>query len=336
MARIKCIMMQRDETQLLLPWLRHHGALFGFENLIVLDNGSRDTGVLATLACFERAGVRVERAHAQPQDFLDKGRHVARVIAGLDAASGPEDGYDFALPIDCDEFLAVFDEFGLSCSRRAIDRAFDALLGERRALAIEMSLTNVVGRPGWFAADTLQKGFLPAGSVQEVDHGFHHLRSRLEDGMRWTRFCFLHFHNKPFETLVAHARRKLDGLVDHHDLDALRRYRGMNYHLVPYFFMTEAQYRSIPDRMLTLTAPGFIDLAAALGTDRMLFGGPATETDGTVRLRLPGEAPVAFEGTAYLAAHPDVQAAAVAPLQHYLRHGWSEGRRLSRSDRPET
>ena len=93
----------------------------------------------------------------------------------------------------------------------------------------------------------------------------------------------------------------------------------MNYHLVPYFFMTEAQYRSIPDRMLTLTAPDFIDLAAALGTDRMLFGGPATETDGTVRLRLPGEAPVAFEGTAYLAAHPDVQAAAVAPLQHYLR-----------------
>ena len=328
MARIKCIMMQRDETQLLLPWLRHHGALFGFENLIVLDNGSRDAGVLATLARFERAGVRVERAHAAPRDFLDKGRHVARVIGELDAAAAAEDGYDFALPIDCDEFLAVFDEFGLSCSRRAIDRAFEALLGERRALGIEMSLTNVVGRPGWFAADTLQKGFLPAGSVLEVDHGFHHPRSRLEDGMRWTRFCFLHFHNKPFDTLVAHARRKLDGLVDHHDLDALRAYRGMNYHLVPYFFMTPAQYRAIPDRMLTLTVPGFTRLAAALGIDRMLFGEPAGETDDAVRLRLPGGAPVAFEASTYLAAHPDVQAAGVAPLQHYLRHGWNEGRRL--------
>ena len=332
MARIKCVMMQRDETQVLEPWLRHHGALFGFENLTVLDHGSRDADVLATLVRYERAGVRVERVAAGPQDFLDKGRHVARVIAGLDAAcgpgGGPADGYDFVLPIDCDEFLAVFDEAGLSCSRSAIDRAFEALLGERRALAIEMSLANVVGRPGWFAADTLQKGFLPANSVLAVDHGFHHLRSRLADGVRWTRFCYLHFHNKPFETLVAHARRKLDGLVDHHDPDALRRYHGMNYHLVPYFFMTEAQYRAIPDRMLTLTAPGFTHLAAALGTDRMLFGEPVADAGDAVRLRLPDASPTTFGGAAYLAAHPDVQAAGIPPLQHYLRHGWSEGRRL--------
>jgi hypothetical protein len=285
--------------------------------------------VLATLNRYERVGVTVERAHATPQDFLDKGLHVARIMAGLDAATGPASGYDFVLPIDCDEFLAVFDETGLSCGRIAIDGAFDALLGERRALGIEMSLTNVPGRPGWFAADRLQKGFLPANSVGDVDHGFHHLRSRLADGMRLTRFCYLHFHNKPFDTLLAHARRKLDGLVDHYDLDALRSYEGMNYHLVPYFFMTEAQHRAIPDRMLTLSVPGFVHLAAALGTDRMLFGGPVAEAGDAIRLKLPDAAPTAFDGVSYLAAHPDVQAAGVAPLQHYLGHGWAEGRRLA-------
>ena len=317
-------MMQRDETQLLEPWLRHHGLLFGFENLIVLDNGSRSADVLATLTRYERAGVRVERAHASPRDFLDKGLHAARLIAELDRAGG----YDFALPIDCDEFLALFDECHLSCSRQAVDAAFDELIGERRAFGIELSLGNAIGRPGWFVVDTMQKGFLAAGSVLDVDHGFHRPRSRLAEGMRWTRFCYLHFHNKPFPTLIAHARRKLEGLVDHGDAQALRGYQGIGYHLVPYFFMTEAQYQAIPDRMLMLQVPGFTRLSAALGTDGPLFGAAPADDGDEVRLRPPGGVPVAFDARAYLAAHPDVRAAGMPPLQHYLQHGWGEGRRI--------
>ncbi len=316
--------MQRDETQLLEPWLRHHGLLFGFENLVVLDHGSREAGVLATLARYERAGVRVERAHAGPRDFLDKGLHVARVIAELDRAGG----YDFALPIDCDEFLALFDADGLCCGRDAIHAALDALAGERRALGIELSLGNAVGRPGWFVADVLPKGFLAADTLLDLDHGYHRPRSRRAEGTRWTRFCYLHFHNKPLPTLIEHARRKLEGLVDHNDPEALRRYDGINYHLVPYFFLTEAQYHAIPDRMLTLQVPGFTRLSAALGTDGLLFGTPPADDGDRVRLRRLGEAPVAFDGGAYLAANPDVRAAGVAPLQHYLRHGWAEGRLL--------
>ena len=33
-----------------------------------------------------------------------------------------------------------------------------------------------------------------------------------------------------------------------------------------------------------------------------------------------------FDGEAYLAAYPDVRAAGVNPLAHYLRHGRLEGR----------
>ena len=324
MARVKCIMMQRDETQLLEPWLRYYGMLFGYQNLIVLDNGSREPEVLATLLRHERVGVQVERSHDQQQDFLDKGLHVARVIEALDQAGD----YDFALPIDCDEFLGVFDAGGLSFGRAPIHRAFDALIGERRALGMEMSLTNVIGRPGWFAADTLTKGFLPADSVLDVDHGFHRPRSRRAGGVRWTTFCTLHFHNKPFPVLIEHARRKLEGLVDHHDPEALQQYRGINYHLVPYFFMTPSQFEAIPQQMLTLSAPGFVRLAAALGIDRMLFGSTVADPGNVVQLRKPGEAPVAFDAASYLSAHPDVAASGGHPLQHYLRHGWREGRAL--------
>ena len=40
MARVRCIMMQKDESFLLEPWLLYNGYLFGFENLTVYDNGS--------------------------------------------------------------------------------------------------------------------------------------------------------------------------------------------------------------------------------------------------------------------------------------------------------
>jgi hypothetical protein len=335
MARVKCVMMQRDEDALLDPWLRWYTALFGARNLLVLDNGSVLPAVRDRLAVAEAEGVAVVRGHDAPQDFLDKGLHVEAAIRRFDAAAAADpaaNGYDFALPLDCDEFLAVWTADGLSCEPDAIHAALDGLRGVRSALGIEMSLFNAPNRPGWFVADTLEKGFLPANSVQDVDHGFHRPRSRLQDGTCWTRLCFLHFHNKPFDTLRAHARRKLDGLVDHGDPDALRRYAGINAHLVPYFFIRQDQYEGMPDHLLTVRLPSFARRAAVLELGSMLDWPArsiaAAATDGPILVRSPEGTVAPFDGAAYLAANPDVVRAGVMPLQHYLRHGWREGRPL--------
>lgn len=40
-----------------------------------------------------------------------------------------------------------------------------------------------------------------------------------------------------------------------------------------------------------------------------------------VKVRLPG-----FDSAYYLNAYPDVRAVGLNPLDHYLRHGWKEGR----------
>ena len=56
MARVACVMMQKDEVHLLEPWLAYHGYLFGFENLYVLDNGSTRPDVLLTRSEERRVG----------------------------------------------------------------------------------------------------------------------------------------------------------------------------------------------------------------------------------------------------------------------------------------
>ena len=46
------------------------------------------------------------------------------------------------------------------------------------------------------------------------------------------------------------------------------------------------------------------------------------------RMRQKFEAAGLFDGEEYLLSHPDVRAAGIDPLEHYLRHGLKEGRRL--------
>jgi hypothetical protein len=324
MARIKCITMQRDETQLLEPWLRYHGHLFGYENLVVLDHGSREPAVVSVLHRYRAAGVTVVLLDAAPALYARKGGLVTQAIRALDRAAA----FDFAVPLDCDEFLAVLEPGDLSADREAIHAAFDALIGEARALAIEMSFTNLVGRPGWFATGVAWKRFLPAGGVIELDHGFHAPRASPGAGVRQTRLCHLHFRHKPFAVFLDHARRKLATRVDCGDVQALLSYAGPGHHLVPYLFMTAQEYARVSDDRVAFAAPGFVAAARRIGIDGMLFADGAAPRDGAVAVKLPGQRARSFDAATYVRANPDVARALHGPLYHYLRYGWKEGRPL--------
>ena len=317
-------MMQRDETQLLEPWLRYHGYLFGYENLTVIDHGSREPEVISVLERYRHAGVTVQELGPTPVQFRRKAEHIGRIIRTLDAGAD----YDFAIPMDCDEFLVLCNKSSLSSSRDVIHTAFDALIGEKRALRLEMSFGNVIRRPGWFCYEDVEKRFLPARSVLHVDLGFHELTSRLAKGTHRTPFCYLHFHHKPFAIFLEHARRKLDGRVNYRNLARLKTYSGDGDHLVKYFFMTEDEYETDTDSALSLSAPEFVSRAAALGIDQILFGCRVSFSRDITEVRIPGRQETPFLAERYLDANPDVRATGIDPLFHYLRHGWREGRPL--------
>jgi hypothetical protein len=317
-------MMQQDETQLLEPWLLYHGDLFGFENLVVLDHGSNEPEVIAVMDRFSQAGVTVEHLPREPREYARRAEHVARVIRALDATTD----YDFVLPLDCDEFLTVFDNGSLSACPVVIHAAFNSLIGEKRAIDVELLCDNVFDRPGWFAANDVGKRFLPAGGLLDIDVGFHNLRSRLADGKREAPFCYLHFHNKPLPVLLAHARRKLEMRVDHRDTDALVNYRGDGMHLVKYFFMTQEEYAASTTTVLSFSVPDFIRRTAYLGIKGALFGRHVDCDPDRVQIKQPGKREASFRADRYLDANPDIRAAGIDPLYHYLLHGWREERVL--------
>jgi hypothetical protein len=116
MPNVACVMMQRDENELLEPWLVYHGYLFGYENLSVIDHGSVSPKVRDVLERYERLGVYVDRSHTDTIAYSRKAEIMGARLRELDGLRK----FDFLFPLDCDEFVARRSESGFTCNREAI------------------------------------------------------------------------------------------------------------------------------------------------------------------------------------------------------------------------
>ncbi|MFT8896244.1 MAG: glycosyltransferase family 2 protein [Acetobacter sp.] len=332
-------MMQRDETLLLEAWFRYYGYLFGFENLCVFDNNSTDPAVIETLKTYERAGADIHWGHNRPEDFLGRNEHFKNIIRHWDSGGN----YDFVLPVDCDEFLSVFTEDGLSCSRKSIHSAFDALIGDKRAFEIKSMLFNVPTRPGYFRPEQHVRTFLAAGTLDNMDFGLQGCSSRISPDRRITDFTFIHMHNKPFGTLLQHTRYKLEKAVPLDNPKILAGYHGPEARLIRYLGMKEEDYLQQFDNGVFLRFQGLADLLIALGiADHYLTEGPSQTSDTTDGIDFidvsKGKVTktICFNPAAYLRLNADVRAARIMPLRHYISHGREEGRPFTEATSEDT
>lgn len=305
-ARVRVIMMQKNEGDALARWLSHYGALFGPAALTVLDNGSDDPLTVRLLDAAERSGVTVMRQFVTPHDYRQKGGHFGNIIKSWDH----DHAYDFALPLDCDEILAVFTQDGLSVVPQDIHKEFDRLLGTRRALRLDMLLFNIPERPGWFApVRHFHKGFVPAKSLHQLDNGQHDPSTSLEPGHHSTRFTYLHWHNLSHEETVSRARTKLKGYVDLEDREALLAYEKKpgvpSSHAVAIVLRTREEFLEVFKDEVRV----FVDGA------------------GGRNLIEAGDRLFVWDAGRYLARNRDVaEHYDLTALNHYLRFGFREGR----------
>lgn len=307
MALIRVLMMQRDEGPLLARWLRYYGNLFGADNLTIMDNGSTDPETLSYLQSAELAGTTVMRDFVSAHDFQHKGGHFVNIIRHI---WDPNGGYDFALPVDCDEFLAVFTEQGISTKREDILGEFEGLKDAVMSLRIPLSMFNVPDRPGWYAPITnFHKGFVRAGTLKIMDSGQHEPITATP-GYQSTRFTYLHEHNRPYAEFRRRLMLKLRGMVDTEDAEALTSYLenppAHGAHIAEALRMSEADYLSRYSDMPLVWVPTF-------------SGRSKIEVDGLLGW---------WSNEKYLLNNPDVGGYHLGLLQHYLTFGWREGRRI--------
>jgi hypothetical protein len=251
--RIAAVAMQRDETELLDFWAAYHGRLFGYENLLILDNGSSNVDTLKILANLEHLGVRVLEKSGR-YDFEYKGAIVSEII------ETEKDSYDWIFPLDIDELVVLEIDGRLSTARDDIFAELDRAASEGRpVLRVSRSYWNIPRTTGAYPLG-FQKTIVRTGSGINLDMGFHlfswDTRTPTIDAANFAPMGigYVHLHNRFFPDLLAAARQKLRLRVPDFSKETLSTYRGAGRHICRYFEISEQEYYgSFPEAKFDLS-----------------------------------------------------------------------------------
>lgn len=239
MSKIAVVMMQKDEGSLLQTWLAFHEHVFGSDAIYVLDNLSSDLQTLFYLSEAQKRGVHVRYG---VENFEQKGVLVSQMIGELTAS------YSYVVPLDCDEFVGVLsDNKFMSTYQNIFNELERASGGKECYVRVPHAIWNIPFTTGGYM-QALQKIVVSRMRAPTLDLGFH-LYDFYEnkptvpaDTVLASEICYLHFHNGPFERVIASARRKLQKRISTYSEEEFNNYRGAGKHLMQYFMMTELQY----------------------------------------------------------------------------------------------
>lgn len=205
--KIRIITMIKNENDLALPWIKYHGSAVGYENLIILDNGSTTEQTLLTLKLGAERGATIDYQYSTKAQYVNRGRTYVDIIQRMDA----EDPADFYIPLDCDEFLSVERDGRVDCSLGALEEELSSYVKYPNPLVIHAGLDNHPHKAGYFRwALKQRKTFFAEGACAFLDHGFHVGRSRLSLDPIRTKIVYIHYHFKPYDLLIEHSKQKLE------------------------------------------------------------------------------------------------------------------------------
>ena len=231
--RIAMLMMQKNESLLLEPWIRYDTALTAASSIFIFDNGSSDPRAIETLNSAEKAGIRIVREHAKPEDYLNTGTISSQFINQLDT----ESPHDFYFPIDCDEFLACLTQFGPSFEPEDIEAVLTPYLGSPNVLTIPFKYyNNPYLRNQYTKNDNAQKCFFAQGTCGDLSHGFHEAKTHSGSSQCSTPITYFEFHYKPYQKHRLLSFQKIENVfgspqnISRKELTHYAATKKINYH----------------------------------------------------------------------------------------------------------
>ncbi len=98
--RIKIVLITKNETELLIPWIKYHGEIFGYSNLYIIDD-STEASILNYYDNNRHLGINIYRNN----NNLNTIEHEINKIM-----TNVKDSCDFLIKVDTDEFIGVYND----------------------------------------------------------------------------------------------------------------------------------------------------------------------------------------------------------------------------------
>lgn len=239
--------MQKNEGTLLYTWAFYWGQVAGFENILILDNGSDDEETIRVLRLLEICGVKIEKSYIGKKCFEKKG------LCLLEALKDYFGDESRAILVDCDEFYYSFANDGLPSFNPKVVREsiIDDIkkLSQSQILRLDKGLLNIPNSTDAYEWKP-KRVLIPLQFNSYIDEGLHlyHWGEGKDLCVRGytfktsSRLGIIHFHNCYFKDIVEKAKEKLKGRVTSFDREELLNYKGAGNHLIKYLLISEKEY----------------------------------------------------------------------------------------------
>jgi hypothetical protein len=226
----KIFCLTRDEYDLVTSFVDYHAALFGHENIVLIDNGSTNPDVLSIYAQLKNQGVTIVSVPAR-QKLHWKRDAITTVMNGY------KDACDYLIPLDTDEFLCwVNPETNQPyCNADRIKQTLQALPQEASLFKIPLEFRSLVNPKDngyenykytcpprqinnfWPLVDQRldfgPKSFFRASAFVQGEDGNHHGDVAFGE-TALTQLGLFHFHHTGSKRSYERARQ----LMEAHDL----------------------------------------------------------------------------------------------------------------------
>ena len=208
---VKIFTMVKGEVDIVEDWVLYHGDLFGFKNLYIIDNISKDGTYEELLKLRNKFGINIWRS----ANYKKKGDYMTLLLRSFGKG-------ELVFPIDIDEFIVYFDKPNntINCDKRVIINYILSLpkLPFYKTNYINSKLIN----PSGYSRATVEcklgsysdygsqaKTFFHSGLFKgTIDHGNHFN----QDKYFLSNLCLVHFHKRNFEQIMKKTYNNIVGL----------------------------------------------------------------------------------------------------------------------------
>ena len=190
---VKVFTMVKGEDDIVKDWVLYHGNLFGYKNLYVIDNLSRDGTYEILVELKKQYGINIFRA----DDFKKKGDYLTKLIRIYCKN-------EYAFPIDIDEFIVVYDKNTnqISCENETIYKYMQTLPSSNVYKMNYIWSKNLASSEYKRATIEATLGtYLNYGSLAKTFFHSTLFKGKLDQGQHYhtndyylTQFCLVHYH----------------------------------------------------------------------------------------------------------------------------------------------